>query len=47
MKLWSTRWAGYVACTGKKRNAYRDFIGNPERKRALGKSRRKWEYKSV
>jgi hypothetical protein len=27
---------------GEKRNAYRILVGNPERKRPLGRSRRRW-----
>jgi hypothetical protein len=27
---------------GEKRNAYRLFVGKPEGKRALGRSRRRW-----
>jgi hypothetical protein len=32
------------ACTanGKKRNAYRILVGNPEGKRPLGRPRRRW-----
>jgi hypothetical protein len=29
------RWAGHVARMGKKRNAYRILVGNPEGKRQL------------
>jgi hypothetical protein len=36
------RWAGYVARKGEKRNAYRILVGKPERKRLLGRPRRKW-----
>jgi hypothetical protein len=28
---------------GEKRNAYRIWVGKPERKRPLGRSRRRWE----
>jgi hypothetical protein len=28
--------------SGEKRNAYRILVGNPEEKRALGRSRRRW-----
>jgi hypothetical protein len=33
------------ACStyGEKRNAYNIFVGKPERKRPLGKPRRRWE----
>jgi hypothetical protein len=30
------RWAGHVARTGEKRNAYRTLVGEPEGKRQLG-----------
>jgi hypothetical protein len=36
------RWAGHVARMGEKRNAYRILVGKPERKRPLGKPRRRW-----
>jgi hypothetical protein len=42
MKLRRTRSAGHVARMGKKRNAYRLFVGKPEGKRPLGKRRRSW-----
>jgi hypothetical protein len=29
---------------GEKRNAYRFFVGNPEGKRLLGRSRSRWEH---
>jgi hypothetical protein len=32
-----------VACMGKKRNANRSLVGEPEGKRPLGKPRRRWE----
>jgi hypothetical protein len=34
--------AGHVAQTWEKRNAYRILVGKPERKRPLGKPRRRW-----
>jgi hypothetical protein len=37
------RWAGHVARTGAKRNAYRILVGKPEGKRPLGRPRRMWE----
>jgi hypothetical protein len=37
------RWAGQVAHIGKKRNAYRIWVGKPERKTPLGRTGRKWE----
>jgi hypothetical protein len=36
------RWAGHVARMGEKRNAYRLFVGKPERKRPLRRPRRRW-----
>jgi hypothetical protein len=37
------RWAGYVACMGKGRGAYRGLVGNPEGKRRPGLPRPRWE----
>jgi hypothetical protein len=36
------RWAGHVAQMGENRNAYRLLVGKPERKRPLGRPRRRW-----
>jgi hypothetical protein len=36
------RWAGHVALMGEKMNAYRILVGKQERKRPLGRPRRKW-----
>jgi hypothetical protein len=36
------RWAGHVARTGEKRNAYRILMGSSEGKRPLGRPRRRW-----
>jgi hypothetical protein len=36
------RWAGHVARTGEKRNAYRLLVRKREGKRPLGRSRRRW-----
>jgi hypothetical protein len=36
------RLAGYVARIGEKRNAFSLLVGKPERKRPLGRPRRKW-----
>jgi hypothetical protein len=36
------RWAGHVARMGEKRNVYRLLVGKPERKRPLGRPRRRW-----
>jgi hypothetical protein len=35
------RWAGHVARIGEKRNAYRLLVGKPQRKRPLGRPRRR------
>jgi hypothetical protein len=43
IKLRRMRWAGHVACMGEKRSAYRILVGKPERKRPLGRPRRRWE----
>jgi hypothetical protein len=37
------RWVGHVARMGTTGNAYRIFVGKPERKRPLGRPRRMWE----
>ncbi|KAJ4435051.1 hypothetical protein ANN_23625 [Periplaneta americana] len=37
------RWAGHVALMGESRNAYRVLFGRPERRRTLGRLRRRWE----
>jgi hypothetical protein len=36
------RQAGHVARMGQRRNAYRIFVGNPEGKKPLGRSRHRW-----
>jgi hypothetical protein len=36
------RWAGHVSRMGEKRNAYRSLVRKPERKRPLGRPRRRW-----
>jgi hypothetical protein len=38
------RWAGHVARMGEGRNVYRVLVGKPERKRPLGRPRRRWEF---
>jgi hypothetical protein len=43
MKSKRVRWAGNLACMGKKRNAYRILVGKPEGKRLLGRPRHRWE----
>jgi hypothetical protein len=42
MKSRRMRWAGHVARTGEKRNAYRILVGKPEGKTPLGRPRRRW-----
>jgi hypothetical protein len=41
IKLRRVRWAGHAARIGEKRNAYKVVVGKPERKRPLGRSRRR------
>ena len=36
------RWAGHVARMGEERGVYRALVGKPERKRLLGRPRRRW-----
>jgi hypothetical protein len=36
------RWADHIARMKGKRNAYRLLVGKPERKRPLGRARRRW-----
>jgi len=36
-------WAGHVAHMGEKRAAYKVLVGKLERKRPLGRPRRRWE----
>jgi hypothetical protein len=36
------RWEGHVARMGEKRNAYRLLVGKREKKRPLGRPRRRW-----
>jgi hypothetical protein len=42
IKLRRMRWVGHVARIGEKRKAYRLLVGKPERKRPLGRPRRRW-----
>jgi hypothetical protein len=37
------RWAGHVARIGEARKVYRVLVGKLERKRPLGRQRRRWE----
>jgi hypothetical protein len=37
------RWAGHVARMGEERGVYRVLVEKPERKRPLGRPRRRWE----
>jgi len=43
MKSRIIRWAGYVARTGERRGILGSWMGKPERKRPLGRPRRRWE----
>ena len=36
------RWAGHVVCMGEERGVYRVLVGKLERKRPLGRPRRRW-----
>jgi len=45
MKLRRLRWAGHVACMGKRRIAYRVLEGKTDGRRPLGRPRHKWEDK--
>jgi len=36
------RWAGHVARMGEDRGVHRVLVGKPERKRPLGRPRRRW-----
>jgi len=36
------RWAGHVARMGEERVVYRVLVGKPERRRPLGRPRRRW-----
>jgi hypothetical protein len=37
------RWAGHVAWIGEERGVYRVLVGKSERKRPLGRPRRRWK----
>ena len=37
------KWAGHVACMGKRRDTYRVLVGKPEGRRPLGIPRLRWE----
>jgi hypothetical protein len=37
------RWAGYVERMWRRRSVYRVLVKRPERKRPLGRPRRRWE----
>jgi hypothetical protein len=39
----SMRWAGHVARMGERRGVNRILVGKPERRRPLGRPRRRWE----
>jgi hypothetical protein len=43
IKSRKVRWAGHVAHTGQKRKAYKVLMGKPERKKSLGRPRRRRE----
>ena len=37
------RQAGYVACTGERRGAYRVLVGKPEEQKTFRRPRHRWE----
>jgi hypothetical protein len=37
------RWAGHVACTGERGDAYRILVGKYEGKRSLERPRHRWD----
>jgi hypothetical protein len=37
------RWAGHVVRTGEDKGVHRVLVGKPERKKSLGRPRRRWE----
>jgi len=37
------KWAGHVVRMGEDRGVHRVLVGKPERKRSLGRPRRRWE----
>jgi hypothetical protein len=37
------RWAGHMARMGEERKVYKVLVGKPERRRPLGRPRRRWE----
>jgi len=37
------RWEGHVACMGEMRNAYEILFRKPQRKRSLGRRKRRWK----
>jgi hypothetical protein len=43
VKLKRMRWAGHVTRIGEERKVYKVLVGKPERKRPLGRPRRRWE----
>ena len=36
------RWAGHVECMGEEKGVYSVLVGKPERRRTLGRPRRRW-----
>jgi hypothetical protein len=43
LKSRGTRWAGHAARLGEERSVYRVFVGIPEGKRPMGRTKRRWE----
>ena len=38
-----TRWTGHIARVGERRDLYLMLVGRPERKKPLGRPRRRWK----
>jgi len=45
IKSRTMKWAGHEARMGERRGVYRVLVGKPDRKRPLGRTRRRWEDK--
>jgi hypothetical protein len=41
------RWVRHIASTGEMRNKHNNTAGNPEDNRSLGRSRYRWEDKTM
>jgi hypothetical protein len=38
------RWAGHVANMAEEKRVYKEWVGKPEGKRPLGRTRHRWQY---